>query len=171
VSVSTGADGTKVLRTPLSDADVLSLKAGDRVRINAQLIDAESNRHVWAQRYDRKMDDLFELQDDIVASIASVVGPEITLAEIERTWGPGEGQPGPRVTYRCADHPGQFLWVYYFLARASDSSRPDKVLIHHIVRADRLEEGPVVAWPDRWVGEPVGVASADLRRLYGCQVP
>ena len=62
-------------------------RAGDRVRINAQLIDAESDRHVWAQRYDRKMDDLFELQDDIVASIASVVGPEITLAEIERARG------------------------------------------------------------------------------------
>ena len=46
-------------------------RSGDRVRINAQLIDAESDRHVWAQRYDRKMDDLFELQDDIVASIAS----------------------------------------------------------------------------------------------------
>jgi adenylate cyclase len=59
-------------------------RAGDRVRVNAQLIDAESERHVWAQRYDRRMDDLFELQDDIVASIATVVGPEITLAEIER---------------------------------------------------------------------------------------
>jgi adenylate cyclase len=62
-------------------------KAGDRVRINAQLIDVETERHVWAQRYDRKMDDLFELQDDIVASIASVVGPEITFAEIERARG------------------------------------------------------------------------------------
>jgi adenylate cyclase len=62
-------------------------RAGDRVRMNAQLIDAESDRHVWAQRYDRKMDDLFELQDDIVASIASVVGPEIKLAEIERARG------------------------------------------------------------------------------------
>lgn len=59
-------------------------RAGDRVRVNAQLIDAESERHVWAQRYDRRLDDLFELQDDIVASIATVVGPEITLAEIER---------------------------------------------------------------------------------------
>jgi adenylate cyclase len=62
-------------------------RAGDRVRVNAQLIDALADRHVWAQRYDRKMDDLFELQDDIVASIASSVGPEITLAEIERARG------------------------------------------------------------------------------------
>ena len=62
-------------------------RAGDRVRVNAQLIETESVRHVWAQRYDRRMDDLFELQDDIVASIATVVGPEITHAEIERSRG------------------------------------------------------------------------------------
>ena len=62
-------------------------RSGDRVRVNAQLIDAQADRHVWAQRYDRKIDDLFELQDDIVASIASTVGPEITLAEIERARG------------------------------------------------------------------------------------
>jgi fumarate hydratase subunit beta len=45
VSVSTGADGTKVLRTPLSDADVLSLKAGDRVRISGVLYTARDAAH------------------------------------------------------------------------------------------------------------------------------
>lgn len=59
-------------------------RAGNRVRINAQLVDAEDDRHVWAERYDRQIDDVFELQDDIVTSIAAAVGPEITLAEIER---------------------------------------------------------------------------------------
>lgn len=60
-------------------------RAGGRVRINAQLVDAIVDRHVWAERYDREMDDIFDLQDDIVASISATVGPEITLAEIERT--------------------------------------------------------------------------------------
>ena len=59
-------------------------RSGDRVRVNAQLIDAGADRHVWAERFDRQMDDVFELQDDIVARIATTVGPEITLAEIER---------------------------------------------------------------------------------------
>jgi TolB-like protein len=59
-------------------------RAGDRVRVNAQLIDADADRHVWAERFDRQIEDVFELQDDIVASIAATVGPEITLAEIER---------------------------------------------------------------------------------------
>ena len=45
MSVSTGADGTKVLRTPLSDADVLSLKAGDRVRISGVLYTARDAAH------------------------------------------------------------------------------------------------------------------------------
>lgn len=62
-------------------------RVGDRVRVTAQLIDAEADHHVWAQRYDRDLDDVFELQDDIVANIASIVGPEITLAEIERSRG------------------------------------------------------------------------------------
>ena len=60
-------------------------KAGDRLRITAQLIDAMTGNHVWAERFDRQMDDVFKLQDDIVANIATAVGPEITLAEIERT--------------------------------------------------------------------------------------
>jgi TolB-like protein/cytochrome c-type biogenesis protein CcmH/NrfG len=62
-------------------------RSNNRVRVSAQLIDAQADRHVWAQRYDREVDDLFELQDDIVASIACIVGPEITLAEIERARG------------------------------------------------------------------------------------
>ena len=62
-------------------------RSGNRVRISAQLIDAETDRHVWAQRYDREIGDLFELQDDIVASITTTVGPEITLAEIARSRG------------------------------------------------------------------------------------
>jgi len=62
-------------------------RAGSRVRVNVQLIDAKSNRHLWAERFDREMEDVFELQDDIVARIAATLGPEITLAEIERTHG------------------------------------------------------------------------------------
>lgn len=62
-------------------------RSGSRVRINAQLVDAEADRHVWADRFDRQIDDVFELQDDIVATIAATVGPEITLAEVERVRG------------------------------------------------------------------------------------
>ncbi len=62
-------------------------RAGDRVRVNAQLIDTDTDSHVWAEQFDRQMVDIFDLQDDIVASIAATVAPEITLAEIERSRG------------------------------------------------------------------------------------
>ena len=59
-------------------------RAGDRVRVSVQLVDAIADRCVWAEQFDRKMLDIFELQDDIVARIAATVAPEITSAEIER---------------------------------------------------------------------------------------
>jgi TolB-like protein/class 3 adenylate cyclase len=48
-------------------------KLGDRIRINAQLIDAQTGAHLWAERYDRSLKDIFILQDDVVASIVSMV--------------------------------------------------------------------------------------------------
>jgi hypothetical protein len=44
-----------------------------------------SNGHVWAEHYDGTLDNIFALQDDITAKVLSAVGPEITLAEIQRT--------------------------------------------------------------------------------------
>jgi TolB-like protein len=53
-------------------------RANGRVRINAQLIDAISGRHVWAEKYDRQLKDIFALQDDITLKIISEVGAEVT---------------------------------------------------------------------------------------------
>ena len=59
-------------------------KAADRVRVTGQLIDAETGAHVWAERYDRKVDDIFALQDDITLSVVGAIEPSVRLAEIER---------------------------------------------------------------------------------------
>ena len=59
-------------------------KAGNRVRITAQLIDATSGRHVWAERYDRDLADIFDLQDEMTQTIAGAVEPELSAAERER---------------------------------------------------------------------------------------
>ena len=56
-------------------------KAGNRVRITAQLIDSETGHHLWAQRFDRKLDDLFEVQDEITQRIMAIIAPEIEMAE------------------------------------------------------------------------------------------
>jgi adenylate cyclase len=59
-------------------------KAGNRVRITAQLIDATSGEHVWADRYDGAMDDIFDLQDEITTNVIGAVEPSLRQAEIDR---------------------------------------------------------------------------------------
>ena len=59
-------------------------KAADRVRITGQLIDAATGAHVWAERYDRKFDDIFALQDEITLSVVGAIEPSLRLAEVER---------------------------------------------------------------------------------------
>ncbi len=58
---------------------------GSRIRITVQLIDGVSGQHVWAERYDRELDDIFEVQDDIVQRIAAHVAPELAKAELQRS--------------------------------------------------------------------------------------
>ena len=59
-------------------------RGGDRVRITAQLIDAESGSHLWAERYDRDLADIFAVQDEIATTIAGTLGASITDAEQAR---------------------------------------------------------------------------------------
>ncbi len=56
----------------------------NRVRVNAQLIDAESGAHLWADRYEEDVSDLFKLQDQVVARLANTLGYELIKAEAER---------------------------------------------------------------------------------------
>src|SRR5262249_36384217 len=59
-------------------------KAGGRVRITAQLIDALTGTHLWADRFDGSLEDVFELQDKVAMSVAGVIEPTLRQAEIER---------------------------------------------------------------------------------------
>jgi adenylate cyclase len=59
-------------------------KAGSRVRISTQLIEAESGVHLWAERYDREIDDIFALQDEITISVVGAIMPTLRAAEVER---------------------------------------------------------------------------------------
>ncbi len=63
-------------------------KGGQRVRITAQLIDAEQDHHLWSQKWDRNLEDIFEVQDEVSTSIAAQVNPTLQNYErdrIERT--------------------------------------------------------------------------------------
>ena len=59
-------------------------KAGTQVRITARLIDASSGVHLWADRFDGSLDDIFDLQDEITASLVGAIAPKLQQAEIER---------------------------------------------------------------------------------------
>src|SRR5262249_13139662 len=68
----------------LSVANILEgsvRKAGDRVRVHVQLIDAERDEHLWAERYDRQLDDIFAVESDIAAKIAEALQAKLTGAE------------------------------------------------------------------------------------------
>lgn len=59
-------------------------KCGNRVRITSQLVEAETGNHVWAERYDRALDDIFALQDEITLSVIGAIEPSLRQAEIAR---------------------------------------------------------------------------------------
>jgi TolB-like protein/class 3 adenylate cyclase/Flp pilus assembly protein TadD len=59
-------------------------RSGNQVRVNAQLIDAETDAHLWAERFDRDMGDLFALQNEITSRIANSLGVELIAAEAAR---------------------------------------------------------------------------------------
>jgi adenylate cyclase len=59
-------------------------KAGNRIRVTAQLVEAETGKHVWAERYDRDLADIFALQDEITGAVTIAMAPAIAHAEQQR---------------------------------------------------------------------------------------
>src|SRR5438094_942304 len=59
-------------------------KGGNRVRITGQLIDAATGNHIWADRFDGALDDIFDLQDQVASSVAGAIEPKLRQSEIER---------------------------------------------------------------------------------------
>jgi adenylate cyclase len=111
-------------------------KGGGRVRITAQLIDALTGIHLWADRFDGSLEDVFDLQDKVASSVAGVIEPALQAVE----------------TARSADRPTDDLTAYDLYLRAYalvlSSAR-------HIPAALRLTEqaiardpryGPALAW-------------------------
>lgn len=66
-------------------------RSGDQVRVNAQLIDVETGKQVWAERFDKNLTGLFDMQDEIVARLANQLGTQMITAEARRA----ERSPAP----------------------------------------------------------------------------
>jgi adenylate cyclase len=129
-------------------------KGGGQVRITAQLIDAETGTHLWADRFDGSMEDVFELQDKIALSVAGVIEPALQAAE----------------TARSVNRPTEDLTAYdlYLRALAAFSRRTKERtfealgLLEQAIAID-LHYGPALVWAaicqmtlvrDGWAEDP-----------------
>ena len=73
-------------------------KGGNRVRITGQLIDAETGAHLWADRFDGSLEDVFDLQDQVAISVAGVIEPTLQAAETARDRRAGRPPISPPTT-------------------------------------------------------------------------
>ena len=129
-------------------------RAGQRVRITGQLIEAITGTHLWADRFDGSLEDIFELQDKVASSVAGVIEPTLQAAEIRRS----------------ADRPTRNLTAYDLYLRALAALFPitrertlDALgLLEQAIVIDR-HYGPALSWAafchgrlvsERWTEEP-----------------
>ena len=111
-------------------------KAGDRVRISAQLIDAGSGAHLWADRFDGSLEEIFELQDRVASSVAGVIEPALQAAEAARS----VGRPTADLTaYDLYLRAHAMIW-----SSARQISEALPLLEQAIARDPRY--GPALAW-------------------------
>jgi adenylate cyclase len=111
------------------------LPSGDRLRVNAQLIDAEKNAHLWADQFDEKRADLLQMQDDIVTRLARAVGYRMTVAEAGRAARAGAASSTAQdLSLRCyatmlrADFGEKELDAGYRLCEEALQIEPENVL-------------------------------------------
>ena len=103
-------------------------KSDNRVRVTAQLIDAGTGNHVWADRYDRVLEDIFDLQDEISETIAARIEPELGYAERDRARSRAAVDLGAWDLYQRG------MWhLYRFTPQDADRAR---VLFREAIEAD-----------------------------------
>ena len=116
-------------------------RGGNRMRVNVQLIDAETGNHLWAERFDKPLADLFDMQDEIVARLASALNTELVAAEARRA----EQTPNP-----------DSMDLYFQgLAWLNKGTTPD-----HVAQARSFFDRALTADPDN-VEALIGSARAD----------
>jgi TolB-like protein/class 3 adenylate cyclase/tetratricopeptide (TPR) repeat protein len=111
-------------------------KAGNRMRITGQLIDALSGTHLWADRFDGPLDDIFDLQDKVATSVAGVIEPTLQAAETARS----AGRP-------TADLTAYDLYLRaYAMVWSSARHMPDALRLTEQAIARDPRYGPALGW-------------------------
>jgi adenylate cyclase len=103
-------------------------RAGNRLRVTTQLIDATSGGHIWAGRYDRDVSDIFAVQDEIATSVAGIIEPALADAEQQRVL----RKPTERLDAWEAYQRG--LWHFY--NHGSDENRAARTFFHRAIELD-----------------------------------
>src|SRR5271165_676451 len=117
-------------------------RGGNRMRVNVQLIDAESGNHLWAERFDKPLADLFDMQDEIVARLANALNAQLVAAEA------GRAQQAP--------NPDSLDLYFQGLAWLNKGATPD-----HVAQARSFFDRALAADPDN-VDARIGSARADV---------
>jgi TolB-like protein len=111
-------------------------KAGQRVRITGQLIDAVTGAHLWADRFDGSLEEVFELQDKVASSVAGVIEPALQAAETARS----AGRPTDNLT-------AYDLYLRAYAMYLSSSARfPEALRLMEQAIACDSRYGPALAW-------------------------
>jgi adenylate cyclase len=144
-------------------------KSGDQVRITVQLSDVATGRHIWAERYDRALADVFAVQDEITEAIVGAIHPSLILAEIERT---KRKRPESLDAYECVLRAYPHIWAF--------DPNANETALAHLSRAIEIEADyplalALAAWCRAreiiylWTPKPEPVKSEALRlaRLAG----
>jgi TolB-like protein/Tfp pilus assembly protein PilF len=116
-------------------------RGGNRMRVNVQLLDAETGNHLWAERFDKPLADLFDMQDEIVARLAGALNSQLIAAEARRA--------------EQAPTPDSMDLYFQGLAWINKGLTPD-----HVAQARSFFDRALTADPDN-VDALIGSASAD----------
>jgi len=129
-------------------------KAANRVRITGQLIDATTGAHIWADRFEGMLDDIFDLQDQITTSVVGAIAPQLERAEIERA------KHKPTESLDAYDYYLRGMWKFRQVSRSAiDEALP---LFSEAMRRDPefASAYAMAAWchslrkVNRWVTDP-----------------
>ena len=130
-------------------------KAGNRVRITAQLIDGKAGDHLWADRYDRDLTDIFEIQDEISKEIVRALKIKLLPEEEQAIERRGTDNAQAYNLYLMARQ--QWVWGSW------GNSRRDEIIVRICQQAVTLDSGYADAWA------LMALAQAELRFWYGKQ--
>jgi TolB-like protein/Flp pilus assembly protein TadD len=117
-------------------------RSGNRMRVNVQLIDAETVNHLWAERFDKPLADLFDMQDEIVSRLANALNAQLVAVEARRA--------------EKAPNPDSMDLYFQGLAWFNKGLTPD-----HVARARSFYDRALAADPDN-VEALIGSAAADV---------